>query len=233
MKKWIYVYNIVGNSPWPILASFNLLNIIILLILRMNIENYNKWHILINSILLLIVSIYSWINEILEESYFHNIILKYNLYLGFILFVISEIMLFLSLFISYFYNNEIYIGITSINAYNIPLLNTAILYFSGITITISLLTKRKDYLLYTIILGIIFTILQVYEYYECNFSITDSFYGSIFYILTGLHGIHVIMGTIFLILTLKNIIYMKPSILYWHFVDYVWLILFICIYIKH
>nr|QWQ66182.1 cytochrome c oxidase subunit 3 [Mitosporidium daphniae] len=199
----------------------------------MNIENYNKWHILINSILLLIVSIYSWINEILEESYFHNIILKYNLYLGFILFVISEIMLFLSLFISYFYNNEIYIGITSINAYNIPLLNTAILYFSGITITISLLTKRKDYLLYTIILGIIFTILQVYEYYECNFSITDSFYGSIFYILTGLHGIHVIMGTIFLILTLKNIIYMKPSILYWHFVDYVWLILFICIYIKH
>ena len=230
MNKWIYVYNIVGNSPWPILASFNIFNILLLFIIQLNIVNIDKWYFILYSFMLLIVSIYNWINEILEESYFHNKILKSNLYLGFVLFVISEIMLFLTFFISYFYNNEIYIGIISINPYNIPLFNTALLYFSGISVTISLLTNRKDYLLYTIILGILFTIFQIYEYYECNFTITDSSYGSIFYTLTGFHGLHVILGTLFLIITFKNIIFMKPAILYWHFVDYVWLILFISIY---
>ena len=226
MNKYIYIYNIVGNSPWPILVSFNLFNIIILILSNSSIK-----YILV-SIILIITSIYKWIIEILEESYFHNKILKSNLYLGFILFIISEIIIFLTLFITYYYLQENNIlGILKINPYNIPVLNTALLYFSGISVTISLLLKRKDYLLYSIILGSIFSLLQLYEYYESQFNISDSYFGSIFYTITGLHGLHVILGTLFLIITLKNIIFIKPAVLYWHFVDYVWLLVFISLYI--
>jgi len=138
--------------------------------------------------------------------------------LGFYLFVISEIFVFFSVFWAFFYsslapNIEIgcvfpSIGISAFNPWSIPLLNTLILLTSGVSLTWAhhsiVQNNRKDTLnglLLTIFLGIIFTIFQFVEYKEATFTITDSIYGSTFYSCTGLHGIHVIVGTFFLIVS--------------------------------
>ena len=94
--------------------------------------------------------------------------------------------------------------------------------------------------LVTVVLAIIFTALQGYEYMEAPFTIADSVFGSAFFASTGLHGLHVIVGTIFITIGLFRIIYYhfttkhhtgyEASILYWHFVDVVWLFLFIAVY---
>lgn len=139
------------------------------------------------------------------------------------------------------------LGIKSFNPLDIPLLNTIILISSGITITWShhsILNKnfkeRTLRLLLTITLGIYFTILQLIEYKEAPFTIADSIYGSTFFIATGFHGLHVIIGTLFLFFTLIRIQYLHFSSLhhfgfeaaawYWHFVDVVWLFLYLSIY---
>lgn len=95
-------------------------------------------------------------------------------------------------------------------------------------------------MLITIILGVYFTLLQIYEYLEASFNISDSSYGSTFYIATGFHGIHVLIGTTFLIIRfIRNLIIhfsashhfgFEAAAWYWHFVDIVWLFLYISIY---
>lgn len=139
------------------------------------------------------------------------------------------------------------INILSFNPYRVPLLNTIILLSSGVTITIShynlLIEKLKNrikYLFYTILLGIIFTLFQFIEYNEAIFNISDSVYGSIFFIITGFHGLHVLIGTLFLIYNIyliKNLDYsfnhhfcFEAAAWYWHFVDVIWLFLFILVY---
>lgn len=103
--------------------------------------------------------------------------------------------------------------------------------------------NRKGALLgtfFTIILAIIFTALQYFEYSEAGFTIADSVYGTVFFASTGLHGLHVIVGTIFILigfiriynyhLTDTHHIGHEAGILYWHMVDVVWLFLFIAVY---
>lgn len=95
-------------------------------------------------------------------------------------------------------------------------------------------------LLLTVLLGVFFTILQAFEYVEASFTIADSVYGTTFFVSTGFHGLHVIIGTIFLTVALSRVINhhftrhhhagLEASILYWHFVDWVWLFLFVSIY---
>jgi cytochrome c oxidase subunit 3 len=95
-------------------------------------------------------------------------------------------------------------------------------------------------LILTVILGIVFTALQALEYYEASYSIADSVFGTVFFVITGFHGIHVIIGTLFLIVCLIRLINhqfssshhfgYEAAIYYWHFVDYVWIFLFICVY---
>ena len=92
----------------------------------------------------------------------------------------------------------------------------------------------------TILFAVIFTALQYYEYSEAAFSLSDSVFGSAFYCSTGLHGLHVIVGTIFILvgfsrmlsfhLTKEHHIGFESSILYWHFVDVVWLFLYVVVY---
>jgi len=137
--------------------------------------------------------------------------------------------------------------INPFNPYQIPLLNTIILLSSGISVTwshIRLLNKTYNKtiirLTITIILGIYFSILQKIEYREATFNIRDSIYGSTFFILTGFHGAHVIIGTSFLFLRLIRIylghfrkthhIIFEASAWYWHFVDIVWLFLYCLVY---
>lgn len=260
MKKYSHPYHLVGNSPWPFIVSIVLLNIFASLMMTI----YNKIggsNLLLWSLITLSIVVFSWIKEIINEGTFigyHTLIVKQNLMFGFILFVISEICIFIGLFFGFFYNSFVPsidlgnewppIGISILNPYSIPLLNTALLYFSGITITISLnylhtADNKKSsiiYMIYTILLGSIFTYFQYVEYCTSSFTLIDSFYGSNFYILTGFHGIHVIIGTILLIISFIRILSnhfltnhhvgFSTSSIYWHFVDYVWLILYTFLY---
>jgi len=129
----------------------------------------------------------------------------------------------------------------------LPLLNTIILLSSGVTVTYahhSLIEGNRSGtlygLLYTIILASIFTMFQGVEYTVSSFTISDGVFGSCFYFGTGFHGLHVIIGTIFLLvglwralayhLTDNHHLGLEAGILYWHFVDVVWLFLYIFIY---
>jgi len=188
-------------------------------------------------------------NEIIEESYYtghHSDKVQKGLSIGFSLFILSEILVFFSFFFSYFYNSLIpsielgsiwpAIGIITLDYKSIPLLNTLLLFFSGITITSAhnfMIANKKFltifYLFLTIFLGLIFSFFQFFEYLNASFTISDSFYGSSFFVLTGTHGLHIIIGTIFLIIALLRIYYNQLSInhhlnfsfsaIYWHFID--------------
>ena len=180
-----------------------------------------------------------------------------GLIIGFILFIVSEVFAFLSVFWAFFHSSlspAIEIGgcwppqgITALDPFAIPLLNTFLLLSSGAFITWGhhalIQGDRKSAIIgtfLTIVLAVIFTAFQYYEYSEAAFSMSDGVYGSAFYSTTGLHGIHVIIGTIFIIVGLVRIVnYQLTSthhvgheagILYWHFVDIVWLFLFMAVY---
>ena len=139
------------------------------------------------------------------------------------------------------------LGIEPVNPFELPLLNTVILLSSGATITYahhSLIQGNRsgalNGLLATVILAIVFTGFQGVEYTVSSFTISDGAFGSCFYFGTGFHGIHVIVGTAFIAVGLwRALAYhstenhhlgMESAILYWHFVDVVWLFLFISIY---
>ena len=175
-----------------------------------------------------------------------------------ILFIVSEIMFFFAFFWSYFYfslNPSFAIGcvwppmfLVTIDPFGIPLNNTLFLLTSGASLTWahhSIVYGDKAQaliaLFLTIFLGIVFTGFQLYEYQTALFCISDSVYGSIFYLTTGFHGFHVIVGTVFLIVCLYRLFFdhftreqhfgFEAAAWYWHFVDVVWLFLFIAIYV--
>ena len=187
----------------------------------------------------------------------HTEQVKRGITIGFALFIISEVMAFFSVFWGFFHASlspDIYVGSTwppagidALDPFGIPLLNTLLLLSSGAFITYShhalINGDRKGAILgcfYTIILAILFTGLQYFEYAEAGFTFADSIYGTVFFASTGLHGLHVIVGTIFILVGFIRIINYhlsnthhlgyEASILYWHFVDVVWLFLFIAVY---
>ena len=203
---------------------------------------------------------YCWWRDVIRESTFENCHTKEvlrGLKLGIVLFITSEVYFFLAFFWVYFHTRlspDIFIGqkwpclgIQSFNPIRIPLINTIILLRSGVRLTAShhflimrSINKSKIYLTLTILLGIYFTFLQWIEYKEASFSIADSIYGSIFFIATGFHGIHVLIGTFFLTVCffrLKSKHYssnhhfgFEAASWYWHFVDVIWLFLYIFVY---
>ena len=130
----------------------------------------------------------------------------------------------------------------------LPLVNTLILLTSGTTVTWAHHALLKDDrggliagLALTIVLGIMFTALQAYEYSHATFQFSGHIYGSTFFMATGFHGLHVIIGTLFLTVILfralaghftsKQHFGFEAAAWYWHFVDIVWLFLFSCIYV--
>ena len=289
-------FHIVRPSPWPILLSFSLGNSLTYFVFWMhnivspvcpflNVMPYN--------IALALFSIISWFWDIIIEATFegrHTIAVQRGLRIGFILFLVSEVLFFFSFFWAYFYvsiSPSIWIGavwpplgIKPIDPWGLPLLNTAILLSSGITVTWAHkaivsghlpqvggedaesnisgpdLVQNKDFtgsellpartvvtkaLVYTILLGLLFTFIQLYEYKHALFSINDGIYGSVFYILTGFHGFHVLVGTIFLtVCLLRHLAFhftrdrhlgFEFAIWYWHFVDIIWIFLYVFVYV--
>nr|YP_010449380.1 cytochrome c oxidase subunit III [Jamides bochus]UTT74584.1 cytochrome c oxidase subunit III [Jamides bochus] len=250
-------YHLVNYSPWPLTSAIGSLTLVTGLVKWFHNFNLNM---LLLGYIIIILSMYQWWRDIYRESTFqgnHTILVSNGLRWGMILFIISEIFFFISFFWAFFHSSlspNIEIGsnwppmnILSFNPFQIPLLNTIILISSGLTVTWahhSLMennfTQTSQSLLITIILGIYFSILQGYEYMEASFSIADSIYGSTFFMATGFHGIHVIIGTSFLLIcfirhinnhfSMNHHFGFEAAAWYWHFVDVVWLFLFISIY---
>ena len=208
----------------------------------------------------LILSMSYWFRDIISEGTYlgnHTLAVQKGLTLGVGLFIVSEALFFLAIFWAYFHSSlsptfELGAswpptGIESINPFELPLINTVILLSSGFTVTYGhhcvIQGDRKgslDGLLLTIILAFIFTIFQAVEYSVSFFNISDGTFGSCFYFGTGFHGLHVIIGTAYLAvgfwrmlayhLTENHHLGLETGILYWHFVDVVWIFLFISMY---
>lgn len=242
---------------WPPIVRFSSFNLLFsgLLFLK-----YRESDLLAASLLSLCWVCFCWwlrySSEIIGEGLDSSSLiqgLKYRI----ILFISSEIFFFFSFFWSYFhyflapvletglvwppYSIEIF------DCLNVPLINTLILMRSGVSVTLRhyyLIRGRMNFsliaLAVTIGLGIIFSYLQYQEYKRSFFSIRDSTFGTSFYILTGFHGTHVIIGTIFLSVVLfrsirsssrkKEILIFELASWYWHFVDVVWIFLYFIIY---
>jgi len=245
-------YHLVEPSPWPMLVSLNLLFLLISLLGYFNgfdIQNQIK----ITFIIFLFV-VYLWFLDIYTESLymgFHSIKVSKGLIIGFITFILTEIMLFFSFFWAYFHSASSLIdlvwppvGIDLVNPWGIPLLNTFLLLYSGVSATVShhlFINRNKNisllYLFISILLGIIFLFFQYFEYFYSSFDISDSVFSSTFYILTFTHGLHVILGVSLLIIVfIRLYIFNNPTLffdialIYYHFVDVIWIILFILIY---
>nr|YP_009115386.1 cytochrome c oxidase subunit III [Myrmica scabrinodis]CEF49545.1 cytochrome c oxidase subunit III [Myrmica scabrinodis] len=256
MIKHNHPFHLVTYSPWPIIISFSLFNNLISMI---NWFHHMNYYILLTFPPTLLCA-YQWWRDVTREATFqgcHTLDVYYGMRMGMILFIISEILFFFSFFWAYFHSSlapDMEIGqlwppygIKPFNPFDIPLMNTIILISSGLTVTWShhaMLNKNfkesKKSLFITIILGIYFTFLQLIEYMEAPFSIADSIYGSTFFMATGFHGLHVIIGTMFLFFCLlrmnklhfssKHHFNFEAAAWYWHFVDMVWLFLYISIY---
>ncbi len=260
-------YHLVDPSPWPLVTSMSLLILAYGFVSFMH--NDNVLVFAIGSIAL-ILSSFLWWRDIVKESEggkFHNKVVQIGLRYGMILFIASEVMFFAAWFWAFF-DVAFYPGKDSVELigrqetlggvfppeeielippFGIPLLNTFILLASGGTITWAhhalRENDRKNFLLFlflTILLGIIFTGFQGYEYMHATFSIDEGIYASTFYMATGFHGAHVIIGTIFLIVCLirgcvghfkaEKHLGFEFAAWYWHFVDVVWLFLFTFVY---
>ena len=254
-----FPFHLVPVSPWPILVSFSLLSFTQSAVMYMHGYNYGGFFLTLGFSITTIGMIL-WFRDIIKEASYegaHTKQVQNGIMIGFILFIVSEAFAFLSVFWAFFHSAlspAIEIGgcwppqgITALNPFAIPLLNTILLLSSGAFITYAhhalLAGDRKGGIegtLVTIWLAILFTALQYYEYVEAPFTITDSVFGSAFFASTGLHGLHVIVGTTFILVGLIRMINyhfstthhlgFEAAILYWHFVDVVWLFLFIAVY---
>nr|YP_005353013.1 cytochrome c oxidase subunit III [Philanthus triangulum]AET62613.1 cytochrome c oxidase subunit III [Philanthus triangulum]QNV11907.1 cytochrome c oxidase subunit III [Philanthus triangulum] len=257
MKSKNHPFHLVTSSPWPLLTSLNIFSFFIGMVDMMSNKNFI---LLLMSLMNLILCMIQWWRDVIREGTFqgmHTKMVYKSLRMGMILFIISEVMFFMSFFWTYFHlalMPSIHInmmwppkGIIMFNPYEIPMLNTLILLTSGFSLTWAhhslIYNNLKESILsmkITILLGFYFSSLQMFEYYNAPFSMNDSAFGSIFFMGTGFHGLHIIIGTIFLITMLyrmkKNHFSMnhhlgfEAAAWYWHFVDVIWLLLFLIFY---
>lgn len=249
-----HIYHLVKSNPYPIIASFGSLNLALSFLILFN---YRLYYLTFFSIINLMILSFLWWDNILKESNFegcHGLEAKDILGVGILLFITSELFFFVSFFWTFTHfslnpseNIRLFppLILNPFNPLLIPLLNTLILISSGCSLTVSHhylimnnLVKSETFLGITILLGISFSGLQLFEYISREFSINRSCYGSIFYIATGFHGLHVIIGRLFLLWNLISIksnscyhhLSLEMSIWYWHFVDVIWLVLYSLIY---
>jgi cytochrome c oxidase subunit 3 len=218
-------YHLVEPSPWPLLVAFALLTTTLSGV--MSFHGYSNGPLLLAlGFIATVSSMVLWLKDVSREGSFqghHTLQVRKGLTLGFILFVISEVFFFLGFFWAFFHSALAPVvelgcmwppaGIEALNPFEVPLLNTVLLLSSGATLTYShhslIAGDRKGAiagLIVTIILATIFTALQAYEYYNASFTISDGVYGSTFYMTTGLHGVHVLVGTAFLTVGLVRLV---------------------------
>jgi len=252
-------FHLVSPSPWPIYTCISLLTLTTSGVLSMH-GFSNAEFFLALAFLLVIFSMSFWFRDVISEATYlgnHTLAVQRGLNMGVALFIVSEALFFLAIFWAFFHSAlsptvELGaqwppMGIEAINPFELPLLNTVILLSSGVTVTYahhSLIQGNRKGALYglvcTVLLAIVFTILQGVEYTVSAFTLSDSTFGSCFYFGTGFHGLHVMIGTAFIAVGLWRVLAyhqtenhhlgLESAILYWHFVDIVWLFLFVSIY---
>ncbi len=233
----------------------------------MNLAGLNFWLFLVGMLVVLYV-MFSWWSDTVKEAHegHHTKVVSLHLRYGMIMFIASEVMFFVAWFWAFFdaslFANEAAQvarvdftggqwppkGIEVLDPLHLPLYNTIILLLSGTTVTWAhhaLLEDDRKGLVWgltlTVLLGMLFTSVQAYEYAHAPFAFKDSIYGATFFMATGFHGFHVLVGTIFLIVCLfralagdftpKQHFGFEAAAWYWHFVDVVWLFLFFCVYV--
>nr|AFA45571.1 cytochrome c oxidase subunit III [Allochrocebus preussi insularis] len=257
MTHQSHAYHMVKPSPWPLTGALSAL--LMTSGLAMWFHFYSTT-LLMLGLLTATLTLHQWWRDIVRESTYqghHTTPVQKNLRYGMVLFIISEIFFFTGFFWAFYHSSLAPTphlgghwpptGITPLNPLEVPLLNTSVLLASGVTITWAhhnlMNNNRKQMiqaLLTTILLGTYFTLLQISEYFETPFTISDSVYGSTFFVATGFHGLHVIIGSTFLLVCLtRQLLYhftsshhfgFEAAAWYWHFVDVVWLLLYISIY---
>jgi len=252
-------FHLVDPSPWPIVSAFGALTLTSGTVMYMH-NYKGGFSTLFLGLFTLILTGGVWFRDIVRESTFegnHTSMVQLGLRFGMVLFIVSEIMFFFGFFWAFFDSSlapciEIGAvwppkGIDVFNPWELPFLNTLILLLSGVSVTWAhhaiLVGNRRQSIIslfITIFLAKLFTICQVYEYIHASFTLSDGIYGSTFYLTTGFHGFHVFVGTYMLLVatirlikyhyTLTNHFGFEAAAWYWHFVDVVWLFLFVCVY---
>ena len=252
-------FHLVDPSPYPFFTSMSVFSLVYSFALYMHGDAIGRSRLFL-LLIVLICFMFFWWNDVIREGTFegqHTKDVLSGLKMGMILFIVSEVMFFFAFFWAFFHsslNPSIALGgvfppayLTILDPWNVPLLNTVILLSSGATVTYahhSIIVGDKTAsikgLIYTVLLAVVFTALQAFEYLNSPFSISDSVYGSTFYLTTGFHGFHVFVGTCFLTVCLIRLYKnhftrehhfgFEAAAWYWHFVDVVWLFLFIAVY---
>jgi len=256
-------YHILQPSIWPFVASVGVFVMLFGAVLWMN--DSGPWLFLMGLVAVL-YTMFSWWSDTISENEAgdHTPVVQIGLRYGFILFILSEVMFFAAWFWSFFkhalYPMETYEGSGYVapefyqpNAFELPLMNTVILLLAGCAVTWAHHAlvhdgDRKEVewgLLAAVVLGVLFTFFQAYEYRyligEQGWTFGGDEFFSNFFMATGFHGMHVIIGTIFLFVcylrvraghfTAENHVGFEAAAWYWHFVDVVWLFLFFAVYL--
>ena len=257
--KTKHSFHLVDPSPWPLVASLGALMLTSGGVLYMH-KFQGGGQLCLTGFFIILYTMYTWWRDIVREATYeeqHTYAVQRGLRLGMILFIVSEIMFFFAFFWAFFHSSvspTFNIGgvwppeeIQTIQASGIPLTNTFLLLSSGATVTwahhaIVVRAKKQALisLILTLILATLFTGLQGLEYVDAPFTISDGVFGSCFYLATGFHGFHVFVGTLSLLVSFIRIILnhftnthhfgFESAAWYWHFVDLVWLFLFITVY---
>jgi cytochrome c oxidase subunit 3 len=250
-------YHLVDPSPWPALGAVGAFALAVGAVYAMH---GGSWLWVAPGFLIIFYVMFAWWRDVVREAEFqghHTPVVQIHMRYGMVLFIASEVMFFVAWFWAYF-NAAFYpteaIGnqwppasIEVFDPWHLPFMNTLILLLSGTTVTWAhhalIEGDRKGLiqgLVCTVLLGALFSGVQAYEYSHAAFGFGDGIYASTFYMATGFHGFHVLVGTIFLLVCLIRAAngHFKPNhhfgfeaaAWYWHFVDVVWLFLFACIY---
>lgn len=261
-------FHLVNPSPWPIIAAFSLLGVMFGGVMYMHGKSGGDILILVGLSSLLYTA-FAWWRDVIKEGITdkaHTGVVMKGLRYGMALFILSEVVFFAAFFWSFFNASTLPklpleetwaiaagtwppAGIKEFDPLHLPLLNTLILLLSGTTVTWAHYGVLKGdnkttitALWYTVVLGAAFTCLQAYEYSHAAFGFKDGVYASNFYMATGFHGFHVLIGTIFLAVCLvraykgqfsaEHHLGFEFAAWYWHFVDVVWLFLFVFVYLD-
>ncbi len=258
-----HYFNNIEYTKWPFFISIWVFFFLFFFSLFINKYQIISVTYLVVCLLFFIFTIFNWFFDLIIESSHlgrYNRKIRSSLVMGFFLFLASEIMLFGGFFWTFFdrifhltaytFNMSQLNGFELLSWYKIPFLATLILLISGYLLNTSYYYLRfrdsissTNYLILTYLLAVTFLMVQYFEYQELTFTISDSVYCSLFFLLTGFHGMHVIVGTIFLVVMLErqeinslnysDIRYLGfgLAVIYWHFVDIIWIFLFLFVYV--
>jgi cytochrome c oxidase subunit III len=262
----LHDYHLVDPSPWPAVGSIGAMVLVAGGLMYMHEIAGWRW-VMPLGVLLVALTMVFWWRDVVRESRHgdHTPVVAHGLRVGMVLFITSEVLFFFAFFWAFFWGAlyppnpeavEAYTwlpeGAHPVEAFDIPFLNTMILLLSGCTVTWAHHRVREGdnaiaakALALTGALGLVFTGFQAYEYIHTiyspeGFTISDGVFGSTFYMATGFHGFHVMIGTTFLIVCTIRAWYahfrpdkhvgLEAAAWYWHFVDVVWLFLFVWVY---